>query len=106
MLVDGRPAGALNLYSPRAGPWTAADDAVVLLLAYQLTGIVQAVKNLAAEVELDPESAQALADRPRLDIATGILMSRYACPESDARTLLHADADFERLASCSALRLA
>jgi GAF domain-containing protein len=93
LLVDGQPAGALNVYSPRAGPWPADDEAVVLILALQIAGVLHSVRGFATGMDLDPKSAQALADQPRLDIATGILMSRCHCSEPEARAMLHADAD-------------
>jgi GAF domain-containing protein len=88
LTVDDRPIGALNVYSTRRGPLPADEEAAALLASAQLTGVLQAVRRLAAGVLRDPAQARQLQERHDVDIATGILMARHGCSDTDAREVL------------------
>lgn len=88
LTVDDRPIGALNVYSTRRGPLPADQEAAALMASTQLTGVLQAVRRLAAGLLRDPARARQLQERHDVDIATGILMARHGCSDTDARAVL------------------
>jgi hypothetical protein len=92
LLVGRDSVGAFNLYASDPVSWIADDDAVVLLLAHQVAGILQAVRTMACEMAADEHTMHALADQPSIDVATGIVMSRRHCSEREAREWLSAGA--------------
>jgi GAF domain-containing protein len=92
VIVDDISVGAVNFYSTSAGASTAETEADGLLLSFQVAGILGAVRGIAAELIAVPSRARAFAERHELDIACGILMAQHSCTDSEARTILAAEA--------------
>jgi GAF domain-containing protein len=88
LIVDDRAAGALNVYSTQVGPLPADQEAGAMLAASQVTGVLQAVRRLAAGLLRDPDAVRDVQARHQLDIAVGILMAQHGCTDTDARTML------------------
>lgn len=88
LIVDNDAVGALNVYSTQVGPLPADLEAAALLASRQVTGILHAVRHLAAGLLRHPRAARDLQARHELDIATGILMSERGCSGPEARTIL------------------
>lgn len=74
LVLDDRSVGALNVYSTSAAPWPADQEAAAMLASSQVTGILHAVRRLAAGLLRDPETARDFQDRHERDIAIGMQM--------------------------------
>ena len=88
LVVEGRPVGALNVYSTAAGPFPADQEAAALLATGQVAGVLQTVRLLAADLLRDPVAVGRFRARHQLDIATGMLMMQHRCSDGDARAML------------------
>lgn len=97
-LVSGEETvGALNVYSVTVGPIAADQEAAAILAGNQVTGILIAVRRMAANLLSDPDAIRRFQDRHELDVATGVLMSRHGCTFDQARDMLIAQAADERV---------
>ena len=97
LIVDNDAVGALNVYSTQVGPLPADLEAAALLASRQVTGILHAVRHLAAGLLRHPRAARDLQARHELDIATGILMSERGCSGPEARTILFEQASTQAI---------
>lgn len=104
LIVDDRSVGALNVYSTQFGPLPADQEAAAMLAANQVTGVLQAVRRLAAGLLRDPDAARGVQARHELDIAVGILMVQHSCSDTRARSILteRAKARGVSVSSCAA----
>jgi len=88
LIVRGRPLGALNVYSTEVGPWPADQEAAAILASSQTTGLLHAVRGLAANLVRDPDAARGIQERHEFDVATGMLMAAHGYGAAQARTAL------------------
>jgi GAF domain-containing protein len=90
VLLEEQSIGAINLYSTVAGPWSADQDATLLLFSNQVAGILRTVRRMAADLVRDPHAAAAFQRQHDHDVATGILMAQQGCSAEQAHAAIAA----------------
>ncbi|MGI8676526.1 MAG: GAF and ANTAR domain-containing protein [Nocardioidaceae bacterium] len=89
LLVQGEPAGALNIYSgQRAGAFDGPQRKRAELFAAQASMALTLMIRQVAQAEVRRQLEQALTSRSVIDQALGILMGRERCSSEEAFALL------------------
>jgi len=86
--TDGEPVGALNLYSPSAGTYDAAQVTRVELFAEQAATALTLMIRRTETVELESQLREAFASRAIIDQALGIVMAEHRITSVDAFAIL------------------
>ena len=88
LLTRGRPLGALNIYSNRAGAFSDPEQALATLCAQQASDLLaSAAVDISAE-DLGARLRDALEVRQTITLAMGIVMNREGVSAGDAHALL------------------
>src|SRR5688500_3194149 len=88
LLTQGRPLGALNIYSNRAGALSDPEHALAALCAQQASDLLaSAAVDVSAE-ELSGRLRDALQIRETIAMAVGVVMNREGVSADDAQALL------------------
>jgi GAF domain-containing protein len=95
LVLADRVIGALNVYSTGIGPLPVDQEAAAIMVGNQVTGVLQAVRGLAANLVSDPDAARDFQNRHDLGIATGMLMGVHGYTVSQALARLTAQANAE-----------
>ncbi|HET9254745.1 MAG TPA: GAF and ANTAR domain-containing protein [Pseudonocardiaceae bacterium] len=84
LIVDGKPAGVLNLYACTPQAFRALDRQLAELLAGQATIAITAALRHYDEVTLSDHLRIALSSRSVIDQAIGIVMAQQRCDPDEA----------------------
>jgi GAF domain-containing protein len=95
LVLQGKPIGALNLYSAKPSGFTALDDVLIALFTGQASVAVGNAKVYSDAVRLTDQLQEAISSRSVIEQAKGVLMAREG---------LDADAAFDRLRQQSQTR--
>lgn len=89
LTVEGRPVGALNIYSATPGAFAPSEGRIASVLAHQASAVLssQVQKDVVAKV-LASKLAGALAVRQSVILAQGILMERDGLSAESAHAVL------------------
>jgi GAF domain-containing protein len=88
--ADGKPVGALNLYSRRTSAFGAAEARRVENFAENASGALSLAMRLASHATLIEQLRSSLISRTVIDQALGIIMARERCTQARAFTILRA----------------
>ncbi|GAA2021551.1 GAF and ANTAR domain-containing protein [Catenulispora yoronensis] len=86
--ADGRVFGVVGLYSRRTGTFDAAVIERAAGFVGIATGALAATVRIAEQIGLTAQLRNALASRPVIDQAVGILMAQRRCPAAEAFAIL------------------
>ena len=86
--VDGKPAGALNLYSRQASAFGAAEARQAENFAENASGALSLAMRLASHAALIEQLRSSLSSRTVIDQALGIIMAREQCNQARAFAIL------------------
>ena len=86
--VDGKPVGALNLYSRQASAFGAAEARRAENFAENASGALSLAMRLASHAALIEQLRSSLTSRTVIDQALGIIMAREQCNQARAFAIL------------------
>jgi GAF domain-containing protein len=86
--VDGKPVGALNLYSRQASAFGAAEARRAENFAENASGALSLAMRLASHAALIEQLRSSLTSRTVIDQALGIIMAREQCNQAHAFAIL------------------
>jgi GAF domain-containing protein len=88
--ADGKPVGALNLYSRKASAFGAAEARRAENFAENASGALSLAMRLASHATLIAQLRSSLTSRTVIDQALGIIMAREHCTQARAFAILRA----------------
>lgn len=88
LLTRGRPLGALNIYSNRAGAFSDPEQALATLCAQQASDLLASAAVDASAEDLGARLRDALQVRQTITLAMGIVMNREGVSADEAHALL------------------
>jgi GAF domain-containing protein len=88
--ADGKPVGALNLYSGKASAFGAAEARRAENFAENASGALSLAMRLASHAALIAQLRSSLTSRTVIDQALGIIMAREHCTQARAFAILRA----------------
>src|SRR6202012_4282973 len=86
--ADGKPVGALNLYSRQASAFGTADARRAENFAENASGALSLAMRLASHAALIEQLRSSLTSRTVIDQALGIIMAREQCNQARAFAIL------------------